>query len=661
MPTVTAVKFDSTQVVIADDVPELSAAATVAATNEVVDLVGRDVRLELGDGRSRVGAVEPADRHDGVTRDQLVARKGRMGGCGQPRSMARAGAPPTTNGEATEARSRLFLLHGYPESRSCWHQVAPELGSDRRVIAPDLRGYGASDGPPGGPKGEGYRKREMASDVVALLDALEIERAHIVGHDRGARVAYRLALDHADRATTLGASPVGQNRAMTDAESTPLTAQTVELLQQMIRNRCVNDGTPTSGEEVRNADLLTTFLEGRGLDVQHYDAAPGRRSMVARIEGTDPTAPSLCLMGHTDVVPANAAGWTRDPFGGELVGTEVWGRGAVDMLNLTSSMAVAFRHLADTGFRPRGNLIFFGVADEESGSAHGMRWMADHAADDVRADYVLTENGGLHSGSAEAPSIGVTVGEKGVAWRRLRVRGTPGHGSMPYRSDNALVKAAAVITKLTEYRPAPRVHELWRERIDTLGLPEDLRAKLLDPASIDEAIDAMPGRSGAGLHAGCHTTFSCNVVEGNMKTNVIPDCIDLGVDVRTLPGEDAAAVDSHLRAALGPLYDTIEVELVMNDTSTISRTDTPLWDSLARAITRPFPTSRLSPQLSAGFTDSRIYRELGAVSYGAGLLSPEIGPADFGYRFHGNDERIDIESLRLTTQLWLDVVRDFLG
>jgi acetylornithine deacetylase/succinyl-diaminopimelate desuccinylase-like protein len=94
-------------------------------------------------------------------------------------------------------------------------------------------------------------------------------------------------------------------------------------------------------------------------------------------------------------------------------------------------MAVAFRHLASSGFRPRGDLIFLAVADEESGSRYGMQWMADHAADAVRADYVLTENGGLHSGPAEAPYVGINVGEKGVAWRRLRVRGVPGHGSMP--------------------------------------------------------------------------------------------------------------------------------------------------------------------------------------------------------------------------------------
>ncbi len=82
-----------------------------------------------------------------------------------------------------------------------------------------------------------------------------------------------------------------------------LTADTTELLQAMIRNECVNDGTPESGDETRNADLLETFLEGAGLDIERYEPLPGRGSIVARIEGSDPDAPSLCLMGHTDVVP----------------------------------------------------------------------------------------------------------------------------------------------------------------------------------------------------------------------------------------------------------------------------------------------------------------------------------------------------------------------
>ena len=121
--------------------------------------------------------------------------------------------------------------------------------------------------------------------------------------------------------------------------SDDLTSQTVDLLQAMIRNACVNDGTPESGQEVRNADLLASYLGGSGLDVQSFEPTPGRTSLVARIEGFDPSAPSLCLMGHTDVVPVNVDGWSRDPFAAELVDGEVWGRGAVDMLNITASQS----------------------------------------------------------------------------------------------------------------------------------------------------------------------------------------------------------------------------------------------------------------------------------------------------------------------------------
>ena len=481
-----------------------------------------------------------------------------------------------------------------------------------------------------------------------------------------------------DRHGTQRSTPFCETEAMAtpparldDDRLDALTSETVELLQALIRNRCVNDGTEASGEEIRNADVLQQVIEGAGVDVERYEAAPGRASIVARIAGTNPNAPSLCLMGHTDVVPVNESGWREDPFGGEIIdsgdGPEVWGRGAVDMLNITASMAVAFRNLASGGFRPTGDLIYFGVADEEAGSTYGARWMADNHPDAIRADYVLTESGGLHSGPEDASVVGINIAEKGVAWRRLRVRGTPGHGSAPFRGNNALVKAAGVIQRLADYRPAPRFHELWPARVESLGVPDDLKAALLDPDAIDAALVALPKGHAAHFHACTHTTFSPNLIDGSesgggrMKVNTIPDAVVIDVDVRTLPGEGPDDVDAHLRAALGELFDQVEVEPLMNDAASISRIDTPLWDSLQRAVNVPFPATRLSPQFMVGFTDSRIYRELGAVSYGAGLFSPSLDAGAFGSRFHGNDERVDIESLALTTRLWHDVATDLLG
>jgi haloacetate dehalogenase len=93
----------------------------------------------------------------------------------------------------------LVLLHGFPQTHACWSRVAPTLAGRHTVVAPDLRGYGASRAPAGGPCGEGYTKREMAREIVELMARLGHHRFAVVGHDRGARVAYRMALDHPDR------------------------------------------------------------------------------------------------------------------------------------------------------------------------------------------------------------------------------------------------------------------------------------------------------------------------------------------------------------------------------------------------------------------------------------------------------------------------------
>ena len=90
----------------------------------------------------------------------------------------------------------VLLLHGFPETHVCWSGLAPRLARGHAVVAPDLRGYGASRAPAGGPRGEGFSKREMARELVELMSALGHERFAVVGHDRGARVAYRMALDH---------------------------------------------------------------------------------------------------------------------------------------------------------------------------------------------------------------------------------------------------------------------------------------------------------------------------------------------------------------------------------------------------------------------------------------------------------------------------------
>jgi haloacetate dehalogenase len=97
----------------------------------------------------------------------------------------------------------VLLLHGYPQTHAMWHKVAPELARDYTVVCPDLRGYGDSSKPQGLPDHSNYSKRAMALDMVEVMRALGHESFHVVGHDRGARVAHRLARDHGKRVKTL--------------------------------------------------------------------------------------------------------------------------------------------------------------------------------------------------------------------------------------------------------------------------------------------------------------------------------------------------------------------------------------------------------------------------------------------------------------------------
>jgi len=450
---------------------------------------------------------------------------------------------------------------------------------------------------------------------------------------------------------------------MSPTANDTLTNETVELLQQMIRNKCVNDGSVASGQEGRTTDLLRAYFQGSGLDLEIYEpeGAPGRKSLVARIEGTDPAAPTLCLMGHTDVVPVTPETWTRDPFGGELVNGEVWGRGAVDMLNLTASQAVVMKTLAKKGWRPKGTLVYLACADEEAGGRHGAGHVCKRHWDALRADYLLTENGGTVSSHGGTTNVTVHVGEKGVAWRRLRVKGTPGHGSMPYGADNALVKAAQIITRLAEYRPAPYVDELWRGFVGSLDLDPGIKQALMDPVSVEESIDKLPKALAKVLWSNTHTTFSPNMCSAGVKTNVIPNVADIEVDIRTVPGDNEDEVRRHLDKALGDLLEDVTIEKLFSKNASVSPTGTPLWDVLAKVVDGHYPGAKLLPRLIVGFTDAPYFREHGASAYGFGLFSRALTAEAMSGRFHGNDERVDVESLALTTQAWLDTCELFLG
>ncbi len=441
-----------------------------------------------------------------------------------------------------------------------------------------------------------------------------------------------------------------------------MDGEIVELVQQLIRNACVSDGDPSVGEEERNATVLHAVLAAHGVPVETVALTPGRPAVVGRLEGRDPDAPSLALLGHTDVVPADGEGWDHDPFGGELIDGEVWGRGAVDMLNQTAAMALAVGRLVRSGFRPSGDLLVMAVPDEECGGRKGARQLIEEHRDLVVTDYALTEVGGAVDGSrAGTPRIEAYVAEKGNGRLDVATRGTPGHSSLPWGSDNALVKAAEVVRRIQAWRPQTRISDAWRAWVAAQDFDAATAALLVDADRLWDGLARLPPDLAVTAHACTHTTIVPTMVAGGEKVNIIPGRVELTTSIRTPMGEDCDAVLAEVRGLLADVVagDDVTVDMVVEGSA--SSIDTPLWPVLEAVAAAHHPGARLMPSVLAASTDARWLRPEGTVVYGYGLLSARVPAQEYWSRFHGRNERIDVDSLAMSVQAWEDVARRFLG
>ncbi len=423
-------------------------------------------------------------------------------------------------------------------------------------------------------------------------------------------------------------------------------SDTVELLRELVRAACVNTGDPASGGEIRAVRVLQRFLAeavGRGaVETQVFEAAPGRSSLVARVRGSDPDAPVLGLLGHLDVVPAEPERWTHDPFGGDLIDGEVWGRGTVDMLYLTAAFACALRDLALAPTPPRGGLVLLAVADEEAGGDYGLRRLLQEHPDVFGITEAISESGGMRMGAY----VALDVAEKGSAGRRLVVQGTPGHASIPYGAHSAAVAAGEVLERLATVAPAIHLGPLWRPFVEARVADPGLAERMLDPVRLDAALPELGGIAGYA-HAASRVTISPTVLRAGQAHNVIPGEAYIDLDIRTLPGTTDDEIDALLAGMLHGLNAEVGIRRLRGWPATASPIDTPLFAAIRRSIERT-DGSPVVPIMAAGGSDARELRALGIPSYGFGLLSAGWTYERYRERIHAHDERIDVASIELT-------------
>ena len=433
-----------------------------------------------------------------------------------------------------------------------------------------------------------------------------------------------------------------------------LTHDTLELLQNLIQNGCVNYLTADSGQETTNADTLEAFFAGTDVRVQRYEPHPGRVSIAFTVEGTDPEAEPLTLLGHTDVVPVDKDKWAHDPFGGEIVDGRVFGRGATDMLYITAAMAACVRDVA-RGERPRGTVTFVGCADEEARGGLGAAWLADNA--DFSWDNCLSEEGGSHIPAVDgSDALVVVVGEKGAGQRRLTVHGDAGHGSAPFGRDMAVAKIGEVARRVAAIEPAVRSDDIWEGYVRAWKFDPDTEAALLR----GEGYEAF-GQLESYSHAMSHLTLSPTVLRAGDAINVLPSVAWMELDIRPLPGQTQDGIDELLREALGDLADEVEITHLITEEGTVSPTSGPLYDAILSTFNEFFPGTPVVPTIAAGGSDLRFARRKGGVGYGFALHARDETLGSVLGELHSHDESVAVEDVDLTVRAYRSLIRRFVG
>ena len=410
--------------------------------------------------------------------------------------------------------------------------------------------------------------------------------------------------------------------------------EVVGLLSELIQ---FNTSNPTHRERPA-AEWMAARLDEVGVDAQIVESEPGRASTIARIAGTDSSRPPLLIHGHLDVVPADAAEWSVDPFSGEIRDGYVWGRGAIDMKHMDAMTLALVREWARSGRRPPRDIVLAFVADEEAGGGKGAHWLVDNHPD-LFADCTeaISEVGGYSVAvGGELRLYVIQTAEKGINWLRLHARGRPGHGSMIHE-DNAVTRLAAAVTRIGAHEFPIRVTDTVRRFMEDVAVISGLDIDPDDPEPGLAKLGTMARMIGATIR----NTANPTMLDAGYKSNVIPGSAAAMIDTRFLPGQE-----DELLAKIDELAgEGITRETIVRDIAVETAFDGEIVDAMAAALRAEDAGARPVPYVMSGGTDAKSFSLLGIRCFGFAplRLPPDL---DFMSLFHGIDERVPVDALR---------------
>lgn len=436
-----------------------------------------------------------------------------------------------------------------------------------------------------------------------------------------------------------------------------LLDETAQIARDLIRFDTTNYGEGRAHGEAEAAEYVAAKLRELGLEPELIDSEPHRTSVVARVPGryehpidrSRGERPALVVHGHLDVVPADPANWSVDPFGGEVRDGMLWGRGAVDMKNMDAMILTALGTVLETG-GPNRDLIIAFFADEENGGHYGSHHVVSTRPEIFDgATEAISEVGGYSVDIAGRRAYLLQTGEKALVWIRLRARGVAAHGSRVIRN-NAVTKLAVAVAALGQTEWPLRLTATTEHLLSELARLLGIDATTITP---DELLERT-GTAAGFLTATIRTTSNPTLLTGGYKHNVIPDTAEALIDIRTIAGDEEAVL-AEVRRIVG---DDIEVEVVVRDIGLENPFAGPLVDAMVATLRRHDPEAEVLPYLLSGGTDNKALAELGITGYGFAplKLTPEL---DFAAMFHGVDERVPLDALTFGHHALVDLLRSY--
>lgn len=429
-------------------------------------------------------------------------------------------------------------------------------------------------------------------------------------------------------------------------------------LQALLRCETVNP----PGNETLAAEYLIEVLGEAGIEAEIVGVNAERGNVIGRLRAANATKRPLLLTGHIDVVSVERDKWAHDPFGGEIIDGEIWGRGALDMKGQVAAELMVMLLLKRQGVALDRDIIFAAFADEEAGGREGAAWLWKHHRELIDAEYGINEGGG-----STPMELGGTyfypcqAGEKGVARLRITARGEPGHASVPL-DNTAMERIGAALARLTAWEPETRLTEPVRQMLETMAPafgpdgPAQVAAIVANPTW--EAIAALPVDEDTRLmlRATTRNTAVPTIIHGGHRINVIPSEVVLDVDGRILPGQDPEEWRDIVQGVVG---DEVEVALLSREKGIAADPASPFFDAIAETMAELVPGAAVAPFLLSGGTDARHLPDIKV--YGFFPFPPSERGAQNNSLVHGHNERIAVEDLTFATRFIYEVVERFCG